>query len=820
MHLRGSVDFIETGYDDWRFARVKAVAPYAYVIRDKSFEVVDIADPDVPRLHGHLRLDHLPYLGFTGLAQVGSYFYLTARDSLRIVDVSAPASPRVVRTYPARVEGIAASSSRIAASGSTVYVAATDLEIFDASSPTEPVLVKSVPFPNTWGTHEVTVSGDFAYVLYHDPFSGDHLAILDVSTPATASIVGDIELPQYEGTASLDVRGNHAYIGDAWDLYFDEGMLIIDVSNPTAPKQIYFDDQPFTDAVVVGDVLCQATDYALRTIDVSTPAAPQVIGGIGIPLYPVGVDVDANFAYVVGWPGLRVVELANRATARPSATVTLATSPTTNPATNHGIVLSDERAYVAAGPFSIFDVSNPDAPSLLGATADVWALDVVKRGPFAFVANGPHGTYDVKVIDVSNPASPTVIGGIDAPAERIAASGTLACVVHESHGLHVLDISDPGSLTVLGHVDLQDGRSDVAMQGGYAYVATFGSLTERGFLLVFDLSNPAVPALVGQAEIPNQPTEVVVAGDYAYVTSRVGVTLDIVDISDPANPHVVGSTNVGPVGNSIAYAEGYCYIGTLRDLLIVDVQQPAAPKIVGNALSGIEWTGRVGGLVPIHAVAATAGFVYLSSAFGYAFEVIPAPCSTPTSVTLTSFEAHHELDGAIALTWTTSQSVRHAGFNLARSLNAEGPYERLNPLLITGSSPYRYLDDLARGSSYFYRLESIDLDGRSAFFGPVSATAAASIFPSRLGANRPNPFGAGGTAIAFELAKQGRARMTIYDVAGRRVRTIFDGALGPGRHIQWWDGRDDRGAMTAPGVYFYRLQAPGFAGSRQLVRVH
>jgi hypothetical protein len=131
-----------------------------------------------------------------------------------------------------------------------------------------------------------------------------------------------------------------------------------------------------------------------------------------------------------------------------------------------------------------------------------------------------------------------------------------------------------------------------------------------------------------------------------------------------------------------------------------------------------------------------------------------------------------------------------------------------------------YLDtDVATGSTYFYRLEAVDLDGRSTFFGPVSATTAQTVLRNRLGASRPNPFGANAAAIAFDLAKRGRTRMTVYDAAGRRVRTIVDEVLDPGSHVRWWDGRDEQGVVTAPGVYFYRLQTPEFTASRRLVRV-
>ncbi|MBN1824721.1 MAG: hypothetical protein JW958_00560 [Candidatus Eisenbacteria bacterium] len=85
-----------------------------------------------------------------------------------------------------------------------------------------------------------------------------------------------------------------------------------------------------------------------------------------------------------------------------------------------------------------------------------------------------------------------------------------------------------------------------------------------------------------------------------------------------------------------------------------------------------------------------------------------------------------------------------------------------------------------------------------------------------LGENRPNPFNPL-TAIRFTLAREGRASVTIYDPAGRRVRTLLSGALPAGDHEAVWDGRDDRGRDVAAGVYFCRLDAGDARMSRKMV---
>ena len=77
-----------------------------------------------------------------------------------------------------------------------------------------------------------------------------------------------------------------------------------------------------------------------------------------------------------------------------------------------------------------------------------------------------------------------------------------------------------------------------------------------------------------------------------------------------------------------------------------------------------------------------------------------------------------------------------------------------------------------------------------------------------LSANRPNPFD-GVTEISFHLSGSSTARLDVFDVSGRLVRTLVDGVHKAGSHTARWDGRDSAGRLVSAGVYFYRLEAEG-----------
>jgi predicted GH43/DUF377 family glycosyl hydrolase len=79
---------------------------------------------------------------------------------------------------------------------------------------------------------------------------------------------------------------------------------------------------------------------------------------------------------------------------------------------------------------------------------------------------------------------------------------------------------------------------------------------------------------------------------------------------------------------------------------------------------------------------------------------------------------------------------------------------------------------------------------------------------ARLLANVPNPFNPR-TTIRFELPVASTVRLDIYDAAGALVRTLLDGARGPGQHALEWDGTDRSGRGAASGIYFARLGVDG-----------
>ena len=85
--------------------------------------------------------------------------------------------------------------------------------------------------------------------------------------------------------------------------------------------------------------------------------------------------------------------------------------------------------------------------------------------------------------------------------------------------------------------------------------------------------------------------------------------------------------------------------------------------------------------------------------------------------------------------------------------------------------------------------------------------------------NVPNPF-SGQTEIRYTLRRSGRTSLTVYDMLGRKVRTLFDGHAAAGLYTSGWDGRDATGALAPAGAYYYALEANGSRIVRSMVRIN
>lgn len=116
--------------------------------------------------------------------------------------------------------------------------------------------------------------------------------------------------------------------------------------------------------------------------------------------------------------------------------------------------------------------------------------------------------------------------------------------------------------------------------------------------------------------------------------------------------------------------------------------------------------------------------------------------------------------------------------------------------------------DQGRASSE--KAEPMPTDAHTAMQGEPSVALPADY---ALDANYPNPFRSS-TTIRYGLPEEATVRLDVYDLAGRRVATLVDGAQAAGWYEVEMQARD-----LPAGLYVYRLQANAFVSNRRMVRV-
>ena len=147
-------------------------------------------------------------------------------------------------------------------------------------------------------------------------------------------------------------------------------------------------------------------------------------------------------------------------------------------------------------------------------------------------------------------------------------------------------------------------------------------------------------------------------------------------------------------------------------------------------------------------------------------------------------------------------------------VNASGVFSSYNGSLSPDGSYLCYTLKMNNTGSWM-KLYMLDLnaDDRS------NITAVDEAIPSdfAMNGNYPNPFNPD-TMIEFSLQSAGNVTLTIYNMAGQRVRELVsDAYMTPGIHRVLWNGLDSKGAPVSSGVYISHLSSGGMTATGRMM---
>jgi len=191
----------------------------------------------------------------------------------------------------------------------------------------------------------------------------------------------------------------------------------------------------------------------------------------------------------------------------------------------------------------------------------------------------------------------------------------------------------------------------------------------------------------------------------------------------------------------------------------------------------------------------------------------------PLPVELTSFTGLAG-DREARIMWQTASETNNDHFYLLRSIDNRN-FSRITGDIPGTNSPtggrYSYIDRfLSNGTTYFYKLADVDINGLQRVNDPVVAVtpfSGAVIVPEAyaLHQNYPNPFNPV-TTIAYDVKEAGYVTLTVFDIMGRVVATPVSAEQGAASYQVQFDA-----STLASGIYFFQLKVNEFSDLKKMV---
>ena len=174
--------------------------------------------------------------------------------------------------------------------------------------------------------------------------------------------------------------------------------------------------------------------------------------------------------------------------------------------------------------------------------------------------------------------------------------------------------------------------------------------------------------------------------------------------------------------------------------------------------------------------------------------------------------------GVVSLSWSGPQDEDFSYHNIYRQEIAS-----TEPAMVFTTIDSFYVDiEVEDVGAYEYWVTAVDLSGlESDPSNSVSAVLSADEalgLPTEfaLNQNYPNPFNPS-TQIQYALPEETRVVISIYDIMGRKVRTLVNDVQDAGYRSVMWNATNDMGRLVSAGVYIYSIQAGDFIQNRKMV---
>jgi hypothetical protein len=499
--------------------------------------IINVTDPQAPVQAGRLDTPNQA-LGVDISADGNTAYVADDRTGLIIIDISAPTTPVEIST----LDTLGRTNSVIA-NGDIVYLADGDqgLQVVDVSNPQAPLLAKTLDTPG-FATKLKLENG---LLFLSDQNEGVH--VYSVAVANTPVLIGSFNTSgSAEDTAVL---GANLVVADN-----QGGLKVIDSSNPANLVETgsYLTiGQGF--GVEIRDDHMFVADFfnGLFILDVANPLSPRLVSQLSLSGRSQDVAIDGNFVFIADdAEGLKIIDISN------IASPTLVGASAIQDDNAKGILVANGVAYIAAdhGGLVTMDVSIPSAPVLLDSEefgpSGSQSKDLFLLNNYAFVANGDQS---FAISNISNPSAITSEAFLKeefsqiprGDGHSIAVSGIYAYLAHNARDLAIINVQNPANPTIFKEVLIDGNRKtvntvlikDKILFANNSNVDTDDRAADDE-LWIWNIDDPVNVTSVPDGSFPigGRYPAMAVNGNGTFLF-MVGEGVKVLDISDPFNPH-------------------------------------------------------------------------------------------------------------------------------------------------------------------------------------------------------------------------------------------------------------------------------------------
>ena len=289
-----------------------------------------------------------------------------------------------------------------------------------------------------------------------------------------------------------------------------------------------------------------------KSIDPNLPSGVHLMASLDIQ-YASSVTAHGNYAYVVGEPGLLVIDISDpRSPAIVGNCDTVGTAGT--------IFVDGSYAYMSAG--AIVNIENPAEPYLIGIFPDLLSpTGLFIDGDYAYFSSN---LAAMKIFDISDRTNPVLVNEYNPAGSTsgIWVEGNYAFLAYGDH-IRILGIINVHNPVHIKNAYVPGRAHEVCVMNDIAYVSG-----DSSGLFLIDIDPFHNAACVGTYNTPGSAFWACSDGNFAYVADRDS-GLQIIDCNDPANPVFAASYQTSGPANCVFVYRGYIYLTDTENLYIL-----------------------------------------------------------------------------------------------------------------------------------------------------------------------------------------------------------------------------------------------------------